>query len=580
MGIVLSEEEESFFSFGEQTSENEKILQLTKYRDICEYLLSAGYFRVRNRSLSPFDKIVGGLCWSILASGEEVDVDLFYSENLTIGQQIRLCENIIRVLRAMGCLHPLQAHQIRGYDMKAMFPVVQFLVRRVISKRAAVEEKVRLFSEMSFDSEEHTFGPLPYPMEGMFSTKSKAVYNSLADKYKAERMYKVAKKGVNRDEVGDVQRVLLEYGEKLGSFHTDVETGGDEGDETFIKEAQQAEIERAKQLEAQQRDLLQGLAKVGGLSGSQVAGFLGLQSELIKEEIRTHAEAEEKRLEEMGKLDTKRGIEAAHQRQVQALLRQLAQHEKEYKKLESACAKAKATLDKKSTEKNKALKKKNRLIKESEALTKIEQESDNKDKIAKLKSLVNLNESLKIQEKSFKQHCTKRRDDLTAEIDRLKGIINGTSANSEEMSRLKEIENMYEQISGKYRKLRQLLAKKTRAVNSVSRKIDDIPTRKELLQYERRFGELYEEVATKLEETRKHYNTFNTLTKTHNFMGKEVSFLQSINDGFRDAMATRGGKKPFLDGLIDINKVSVSSVLLCCCTICISNILLFIFLSF
>ena len=38
--------------------------------------------------LSPFDKIVGGLCWCIDTSGEGVDVDILFTENSTIGQRM------------------------------------------------------------------------------------------------------------------------------------------------------------------------------------------------------------------------------------------------------------------------------------------------------------------------------------------------------------------------------------------------------------------------------------------------------------------------------------------------------------
>jgi hypothetical protein len=33
-------------------------------------------------------QIVGGLCWSITASGEDVDVELFYDDELKLGQKM------------------------------------------------------------------------------------------------------------------------------------------------------------------------------------------------------------------------------------------------------------------------------------------------------------------------------------------------------------------------------------------------------------------------------------------------------------------------------------------------------------
>ena len=59
-------------------------------------------------------------------------------------------------------------------------------------------------------------------------------------------------------------------------------------------------------------------------------------------------------------------------------------------------------------------------------------------------------------------------------------------------------------------------------VAASSRIIDDVPTRTELIQYERRFAELYQQVAWKLEETRKYYDQYNTLESTHSYIQKEV----------------------------------------------------------
>ena len=61
----------------------------------------------------------------------------------------------------------------------------------------------------------------------------------------------------------------------------------------------------------------------------------------------------------------------------------------------------------------------------------------------------------------------------------------------------------YESDLAKWTKARQLLAEKNQALALIQRKIDDIPTRTELVQYERRFVELYDQVASKLDETRK-----------------------------------------------------------------------------
>ena len=53
-----------------------------------QLLLAAGYFRARIKGLSPFDKIVGGMVWCITAANEDVDVDILFEENASIGKKM------------------------------------------------------------------------------------------------------------------------------------------------------------------------------------------------------------------------------------------------------------------------------------------------------------------------------------------------------------------------------------------------------------------------------------------------------------------------------------------------------------
>lgn len=57
-------------------------------KKIFDLLLSSGYFRTMIKTISDFDKIVGGMTWCIEACDFDVDVDLLFHENLTIGQKM------------------------------------------------------------------------------------------------------------------------------------------------------------------------------------------------------------------------------------------------------------------------------------------------------------------------------------------------------------------------------------------------------------------------------------------------------------------------------------------------------------
>ena len=100
------------------------------------------------------DQIVGGMTWCIQTCNIDVDVDLLFQENSTIGQKMwaqslislthiylymymylyvcmylytcrALTEKIVGVLPRMKCPHRLEPHQIQGLDFIHIYPVIQ-----------------------------------------------------------------------------------------------------------------------------------------------------------------------------------------------------------------------------------------------------------------------------------------------------------------------------------------------------------------------------------------------------------------------------------------------------------------------
>jgi hypothetical protein len=97
--------------------------------------------------------------------------------------------------------------------------------------------------------------------------------------------------------------------------------------------------------------------------------------------------------------------------------------------------------------------------------------------------------------------------------------------------------------------------------------LNDSNDQAELLQFERRFVELYELVAEKLVETRKYYAMYNTLDASHGFMTKEVGLLNSVVEGFPRAMKSKVGQDSLLKQLqaivagVEANKESADKEL-------------------
>lgn len=62
--------------------------QNVKLQEIIDLLVAAGYFRARIKGLSAFDKVVGGMIWCMESCNFDVNVDLLFQENSTIGQKM------------------------------------------------------------------------------------------------------------------------------------------------------------------------------------------------------------------------------------------------------------------------------------------------------------------------------------------------------------------------------------------------------------------------------------------------------------------------------------------------------------
>ncbi len=209
----------------DQTSETEKVYQKQKYEEIIEILLGAGYFRARINTLSEFDKVVGGLCWCLVSSGEVVDVDILFQENSTTGQKIALSESIVNALKKMGCPTILQPHQIQGgiggSDYPAIHQAMVWLVKKYFERRGEREEQLRAFSTFQFSKNYQL--PTEVGNQGVSDSFSRVLSLN-----KATRLYK-RKEALGESEETRVRSCLLEYGETFSVPGAAGATGGAAG---------------------------------------------------------------------------------------------------------------------------------------------------------------------------------------------------------------------------------------------------------------------------------------------------------------------------------------------------------------
>lgn len=523
-----------------EVSENEE--QKVKYGEIIDLLLAAGYFRARISSLSPFDRVIGGLAWCLTNSAVDVDVDVVFIENATIGQKIPLSEKIIRALPKLKCPHRLEPHQIQGLDFINIFPVIQWLVKKVIETREEMSDYVRNFSESQFSKTRQA------PEDIAFNERKKdAIYylSEVRDRYKSTRKYKQQhapkRQWTTRSNSSRAEQTLLEFGHRFATYTAPTQDNKKESDEKT-----KAAEEEKRRIDA----LVEQMKKVdtadGKASSTAVGSLIGMESESIRQLANEYAEMQAELADSQ---TTKMGGAQSHKREVASLEKQIANQEKKLEVVKEAHDKLLEEFNQYQNALSKTIKYNTKIIKESAKLDELETE-ENAPILKILRALLATTDALEEHERQFKENCKKQFEDLKAKI---KAIETVDGENEGDSARIREIQEQFDAEYKKLQKTKKIVSKKKREISMVERLIDEIPSRTELGQYQKRFLELYNQVASKLTETRQYYNLFNTLNSTKDIMSKEVSLLNSIYENFTKAKGSKNNQDKFIESLDNMN---------------------------
>ncbi|XP_054976917.1 coiled-coil domain-containing protein 93 isoform X1 [Sorex araneus] len=542
-----------------ETREDEE--QSVKLTEILELLVAAGYFRARIKGLSPFDKVVGGMTWCITTCNFDVDVDLLFQENSTIGQKIALSEKIVSVLPRMKCPHQLEPHQIQGMDFIHIFPVIQWLVKRAIETKEEMGDYIRSYSISQFQK---TYS-LPED-DDFLKRKEKAIKTvvDLWDVYKPRRKYK-RQQGAEEllDEGSRIHATLLEYGRRYGfSRQSKPEKAEDKKAAALPTLPEKADAQDEDELRAAEEQQIQSLmtkmtamaSEESRLTASSVGQIVGLCSAEIKQIVSEYAEKQSELSAEES--PEKLGASQLHRRKVISLNKQILQKTKHLEELRTnhTDLQARYNESKKTLTELKSYSEK--LDKEQAALEKIESKAD-PSILQSLRALVAMNENLKSQEQEFKAHCREEMTRLQQEIEKLKaergpGGDEKAPSSGEPQGRQRplthneDLDRRYNMEKEKLYKIRLLQARRNREIAILHRKIDEVPSRAELIQYQKRFIELYRQISAVHKETKQFFTLYNTLDDKKVYLEKEISLLNSIHENFSQAMASPAARDQFL----------------------------------
>ncbi|KAJ8313751.1 hypothetical protein KUTeg_008312 [Tegillarca granosa] len=396
------------------------------------------------------------------ADGNEAEFDVREDEeqNVKLGQTIDLL---------------LAAGYFRA-RIKGLSPFDKWLVKRAIETREEMGDFIRSFSVSQFNKFHKTPEDIAFD-----EVKDKALktVGDVKETYKPQRRYKRHDTDKLKDEESKVHSTLLEYGRRYGVSKSDKEE--QEGDKSTKKKAvaaglanQQPELtpeELQEQEEKRIQMLMSGMSAMGAqeihlgvfsrkqqymanqvnrgkLTASSVGSIVGMQSAQIQKIASEYAEKQAE-IEQIEKTERVGGAQQ-HKRVTAALKKQIEQQ--------------KSKLDE-------AQQRSQRIDEEMEKLNQIETE-ENQSILQTLRSLVAMNENLKKQEQDFKAHCKEEMTRLKAQIEDLKNQTDEEDSGDKERASI--IDKQYAADKEKLHKIRLLLARKTREIAVLQRKIDEV----------------------------------------------------------------------------------------------------------
>jgi hypothetical protein len=447
-------------------------LALEKFEEILSMLIEAGYYRARIDTLSMFDRCIGGLCWAITASGVAVDVEILFEENMDLGRKVQLSEDVCMALQGMKCPSPLLAHQVQGHDFPAIHPVMKWLITMVVATRDTRGKIVRDYAHHYF-SKSYEW-PEDFERDNSFLQSVEAAYLNRRTMKRPKNMWE-AKDGSELEEDLAVQACLLEFGEQVGSseftdigdFEAQDAAGSAAGSPTagaggtsstlsaferkFAKLEAQEESKRQEAMEAaiaQQQQMLEQMSAAGerAMNRGAVGSIVMQEGDLISDATaRYNAEvAETRRLMEEREPLTRRGRAAAFTRRQAGIQRQIKAAALKLKVADTRRGKVKERFDKIKALFDEAKKYNERIVLETKKLAKLETKEEYAENLARLKELIMINESLKQQEKAFKDNCRRQQKELQSTI----SALTEGGGDDADINRLLEIEDMYNEVGG------------------------------------------------------------------------------------------------------------------------------------
>jgi len=524
------------------------------YNKIVESLITAGYFRARINSLEPFDKILGGMAW--ILTGCFYDIDIEFKDEMNLTEKIRVSEKIVAGLKAINCPMTLNPVQIQGLDLKPLYQTLQWLQKRLLEtrdERNALNKKI----SVNFYDKEYTE---PEEEQLKLSNDTDEMLNAKYNVLKENRKYKPKSKlSFNYNDELRVYFGMIEFGVKDIAFQRQ-----------FIELLKKKKIVEDKNKNAKTP------AAAGGVGKMQMGGES--QDKLTKEEMKILNDVMNNNIEEISNQENKQKVNASI---IEAIFSEnMAYITSEIENFDNA--KGDENIDKiklYAKEKERLEQNKKNIISQinqydSELVNYQQQEKQEKeeiqkiqDDIEKLKQTLAQNErnketiiqrvkeeQLSEEKLAFLSEKNKRKEELKANISKYKKdclaekkLYDAQLENyqkkieklndSENIAVFNEIDTNYNAELAKNTAKKKDLFDQNKIINMLTRKIQLYPSKLEIIQYQKRFQELYEQINKVSEKSNKIY-------RENNSKSQVIELLKQKESVFVDLRKMYQGLKP------------------------------------
>jgi len=522
--------------------------RLETYNKIVELLITAGYFRARLQNLVPFDKILGGMAWTLTGCFYDIDID--FKDEMTLTEKIRVSEKITAGLKSINYPNVLNPIQIQGLDLKPIYTCLQWLYKRLLETRDERNEMNKKFSinfiKNSLLEDNNSKKNITIDDENIL----KAKYN----KIQQNRKYKPK------------QKLNFDYNDELRVFFTMIEFGQNK---SISFQRQLIELLKKKNL------IDNSKIKESSKNTGPTIPDSKENNKLSKEELNAINEIVNNNIEEISDNNLKQKvntsiIEAIFSENMDIISKEIDSFDnskgdegidkiklyaKEKERLEKNKINIEQQIENYSNELNEIQTLDNNELEEIQKIKdKIEnlrltqeQNLQNKEKIIqkvkeeklseeKLEFLSEKNkqkEELKNMISKFKKDCMAEKKIYDVKLENYKNKIDKLNSTENEAV-FNEIDVNYNEELNKNLQKKKDLFEQNKVINRLTRKIQLYPSKLEIIQYQKRFQELYDQINTVSEKSKKILGEYNSKNEVISLLSQKQEVFIDLKTMYRN----------------------------------------------